>query len=109
MKLNNNGKDQINLISIITILLLITLISLSLYTLARVANQPAPLPAEPQTTITWRGYLVYAVPNPEEDAENPLAMRTEGRVQIGLKSDGTMVWRALQQEPEPVQEGEQPE
>ena len=50
--------------------------------------------------IQWLGYAVHAIPNPTPDSDHPLVLQVEPGIQIGLRSDGMIVWRALKQEME---------
>ena len=56
---------------------------------------PTPIIEEPQITITWLGYSIHAIPNPTPDSDHPLVLQVEPGIQIGLRSDGTVVWKVI--------------
>ena len=63
------------------------------------AQQTVKRPVSPPMTTNWMGYLVIGA----EDNEDRLAIgphpTTVSRVQIGLRSDGVVVWRGVSNSP----------
>ena len=45
--------------------------------------------------FTWLGYPIHAIPNPTPDSDQPLVLQVEPNIQIGLRSDGTVIWRVI--------------
>ena len=63
-----------------------------------------PIIEEPKITITWLGYPIHAIPNPTPNPDQPLVLQVEPGIQIGLRSDGIIVWRLLKREPKQTEE-----
>ena len=72
--------------------LITVLAAFAVFCIVAAYGQPTP-PASSRMTIDWSGYLVVGKPETMDKIGRGFYPATDQKVEIGLRSDGVVVWR----------------